>query len=54
MFLPAMIGRMIGHPIANETWTYALIGGGVLITFANIIVQQKPPQKIATSDQSHS
>lgn len=45
MFLPAIIGRMIGHPIANETWTYALIGGGILITAANIIVQQKPPEK---------
>jgi hypothetical protein len=45
---------MIGHPIANETWTYALIGGGLLITVANIIVQQKPPQKTATSDLSNS
>jgi drug/metabolite transporter (DMT)-like permease len=54
MFLPAIIGRMIGHPIANETWTYALIGGGLLITVANITVQQKPPQKTTTNDQCHS
>lgn len=42
MFLPAIVGRWIGHPIANETWTFALIGGGLLITAANIILQQKP------------
>ncbi len=48
MFLPAILGKLMGHEIANETWTLALLGGGFLITAANIILQrQSPPDAVA-------
>lgn len=42
LFLPAMVGVWMGRSIANETLTIALIGGGILITLANVIIQSKP------------
>jgi hypothetical protein len=41
MFLPSIIGGMIGIRIPNETWTWALLGGGLLITAANLIIHLK-------------
>ena len=43
MFLPALLGKLMGHEIANETWTIAILGGGFLITAANIILQRQSP-----------
>ena len=42
LFLPAIVGIWMGRSIANESLTIALIGGGILITIANVIVQCKP------------
>lgn len=39
LFLPSIIGAWTGNTYANETWTPALIGGGLLITLANAIMQ---------------
>jgi drug/metabolite transporter (DMT)-like permease len=41
MFLPSTIGGMIGIRIPNETWTWSLLGGGLLITTANLIVHTR-------------
>jgi drug/metabolite transporter (DMT)-like permease len=49
LFLPAMVGIWMGHPIANEALTTALLGGGILITLANILLQSKP----ATAHSHH-
>lgn len=43
MFLPALLGRMVGHPYPNETLTFSLISGGSLILAANILMQWKRP-----------
>ena len=42
LFLPAIVGIWMGRIIPNETLTIALIGGGILITLANVIIQSKP------------
>jgi drug/metabolite transporter (DMT)-like permease len=38
LFLPGWIGMWTGHGYANETWTASLIGGGLLITGANLLL----------------
>lgn len=43
MFFPAFTGGVIGIAIPNETWSWALIGGGLLITAANLILHLAPP-----------
>lgn len=61
MFLPSTIGGIIGIRIPNETWTWALLGGGILITAANLIVHMrnfddlgkcKSPASIEASEDS--
>jgi drug/metabolite transporter (DMT)-like permease len=42
LFLPAWLGALVGHPQVNESLTLALIGGGSLITMANVMVHLKP------------
>lgn len=42
LFLPAIVGAWMGRSIANESLTIALIGGGILITLANILLQTRP------------
>jgi len=42
LFLPAMMGVWMGREIENEPLTASLIGGGALVTWAIIILQQKP------------
>lgn len=42
LFLPALMGAWMGHSIANESLTLSLIGGGILVTLANIILQRRP------------
>ncbi len=43
LFLPALFSRWAGFDYANETLTWQLLAGGGLITFANILLQLKPP-----------
>jgi drug/metabolite transporter (DMT)-like permease len=43
MFLPVLLGRMVGYPYPNETLTFSLIFGGSLILAANILMQWKRP-----------
>ncbi|WP_367874073.1 DMT family transporter [Luteolibacter sp. Populi] len=43
MFLPVMLGRMVGHPYPNESLTRSLIYGGSLILAANVLMQWKRP-----------
>jgi len=38
LFLPGWIGAWTGNCYANETWTGSLIGGGLLITGANLLL----------------
>lgn len=38
LFLPGWIGAWTGHRYTNETWTLSLIGGGLLITAANLLL----------------
>jgi drug/metabolite transporter (DMT)-like permease len=42
LFLPAWIGRWTGNNYPNEVWTTAMIGGGLLITIANVLMQSGP------------
>ena len=42
LFMPAMLSAWTGNTYPNETWTTAMIGGGLLITLANIVVQSRP------------
>ncbi len=42
LFLPALIGRWTGNDYPNEVWTTAMIGGGLLITIANVLMQSGP------------
>lgn len=43
MFLPVLLGRLVGHPYPNETLTFSLISGGSLILSANVLMQWKRP-----------
>jgi len=43
MFLPALLGRLAGHPYPNESLTVSLISGGSLILAANLLMQWKRP-----------
>lgn len=45
LFLPALFSRWAGFDYANETLTWQLLVGGGLITFANVLLQLKPPAK---------
>jgi hypothetical protein len=42
LFLPALLAAWTGNTYANETWTTAMIGGGLLITIANVLMQLRP------------
>ena len=43
MFLPALLGKLIGHPYPNESLTPTLLVGGSLILAANLLMQWKRP-----------
>ena len=43
MFLPVMLGRLVGYPYPNESLTFSLISGGSLILAANVLMQWKRP-----------
>ena len=42
LFLPTLLAAWTGNTYANETWTTAMIGGGLLITIANVLMQLRP------------
>lgn len=46
LFLPALFSRWAGIDYPNETATVHLLVGGGLITFANILVQLRPPPRV--------
>ena len=41
LFMPLMLGRMVGEEYANESLTASLLTGGGLIVFANALMQWK-------------
>lgn len=43
LFLPVMLGKLVGHPYPNETFNGPPLFGGSLILAANIIMQWKRP-----------
>jgi drug/metabolite transporter (DMT)-like permease len=43
MFLPVILGRLVGYPYPNESLTFSLISGGSLILAANVMMQWKRP-----------
>lgn len=43
MFLPVMLGRLVGQSYANEALTLSLVTGGSLILAANVLMQWKRP-----------
>lgn len=45
LFLPALFSVWAGIHYPNETFTWALLLGGGLITIANVILQLRPPKK---------
>lgn len=45
LFLPGMLAAWTENLYANETWTTAMMGGGLLITLANVLVQSQPPPR---------
>lgn len=45
LFLPAWFSAWAGIGYQNEHLTWTLIGGGGLITLANLLIQLKPPQR---------
>lgn len=42
LFLPALLGSWTGNHYPNETWTSSMMGGGLLITLANLLMQGGP------------
>ena len=44
LFLPALFSSWAGFAYANETLTWQLLAGGGLITFANLLLQLRPPR----------
>jgi drug/metabolite transporter (DMT)-like permease len=44
LFMPAPLGRFLGVPYANESFTGHLLAGGGLITVANILIALQPAQ----------
>lgn len=53
LFLPAWLASLTGNSYPNETWTTAMIGGGLLITVANILVQLGPQSGHAGRETAH-
>ncbi len=51
LFVPGWIGAWTGHQYVNEIWTSALIGGGLLITSANLLLHLRRPSE---RENSHS
>jgi drug/metabolite transporter (DMT)-like permease len=47
LFLPAVLSRWIGFDYPNELVTWQLLVGGGLITLANVLLQLRPPGKVA-------
>jgi drug/metabolite transporter (DMT)-like permease len=45
LFLPALLSRWIGFDYPNELVTWQLLAGGGMITFANVLLQLKPPAR---------
>ncbi len=45
LFLPALFSVWAAIDYPNETATWTLVVGGGLITFANVLLQLKPPEK---------
>ena len=43
LFLPVILGDLVGHPYPNEFFTRPLVFGGSLILAANILMQWKRP-----------
>ncbi|MES2477049.1 MAG: DMT family transporter [Verrucomicrobiota bacterium] len=43
LFLPVMLGRLVGASYPNETLTTQLLAGGALIVGANVLMQWKRP-----------
>jgi hypothetical protein len=48
LVLPGLFSRWAAVDYANETATWTLLLGGGLITLANVLIQLKPPPKVAT------
>ena len=44
LFLPALFSRWAGLDYPNELMTWQLVAGGGLITFANVLLQSRPPK----------
>lgn len=53
LFLPAWLAAFTGNAYANESWTTAMVGGGLLITAANVLVQLGPRTGHAGRDAAH-
>lgn len=43
LFLPVLLGNFIGRPYPNESLTWPLVTGGLLILAANVLMQWKRP-----------
>ncbi len=52
LFLPAWFSRWGGISYLNEKVTWALVGGGGLITLANLLIQIRPPQRPAMRESA--
>lgn len=50
LFLPAWFSHWAGFHYANETATWTLLIGGVLITAANVLIQVRPPRVVALGE----
>jgi drug/metabolite transporter (DMT)-like permease len=48
LFLPALFSSWAGFTYANEALTWRLLLGGGLITAANLLIQFRPPAKVAS------
>ena len=46
LFLPGWLAIWTGNPYANESWSPSFIGGGLLITAANVVMQWKYPEPV--------
>ena len=46
LFLPGWLAVWTGNPYANESWSPSFIGGGLLITAANVVMQWKYPEPV--------
>jgi drug/metabolite transporter (DMT)-like permease len=53
LFLPSIVGHLIGIPVSNESLTHQMIFGGTLILAANLLIQLKISRELSPCEPIH-